>query len=120
MCLLSSAGINIYALMQLCQLIFKPHPKTLVWHASHRSKPTRIVAVADQFAPLTFVSAVCYCQQQAAFIGTSPSVKAIHGMRLSSNKKYLAVVEQTYANDRQQVRVLPRTRFFCSSTCLRI
>eukprot|EP00775_Hariotina_reticulata_P011301 gene11301-11451_t len=42
---------------------------------------------------------------KAAFISTHPSVKAIHGMRLSSNKKYLAVVEQTYADERQQVSI---------------
>jgi len=44
------------------------------------------------------------CTCQASFIGTSPTVKAITGMQLSSNKKYLAVVEQTYEDEQQQVQ----------------
>lgn len=40
---------------------------------------------------------------QASFIATNPSVKAVVGLRLSGNRKYLAAVEQTYGGEQQQV-----------------
>jgi len=55
------------------------------------------------------------CQQQAAFIGTSPSVKAIHWDALVKQQRYLAVVEGAYATDRQQVRLWPQATLICSA-----
>jgi hypothetical protein len=40
---------------------------------------------------------------QATFIATNPSAKAVRGLRLAGNKKYLAAVEQTYDDEAQQV-----------------
>jgi hypothetical protein len=40
---------------------------------------------------------------QATFIATHSSVKAVRGLRLAGNKKYLAAVEQTYEDEAQQV-----------------
>jgi hypothetical protein len=52
----------------------------------------------------SLLSAVnCICPVQASFIATHPSVKAVRGLRLAGNKKYLAAVEQTYDDEAQQV-----------------
>jgi hypothetical protein len=48
---------------------------------------------------------------QATFIATNPSVKAVRGLRLAGNKKYLAAVEQPYDDEAQQVCCM------CSMLC---